>query len=74
MTGFNAQVGGGVYRIQFETDNKKYYKVLKEVIRAFVDQDNAHEVAVSKTENATHTEEYSECNCEALGMEVEAND
>lgn len=73
MTGFNAQVGDGVYRIQFETDSSKYYRVVKEVIRAFVDQDNANEVAVSKMEKGALVEECSVC-CEDLGMEVEAND
>ena len=69
MTNFNTQVGGGVYRIQFETDNQKAYKAVQEVIRAFVDMDNSNEVALSKTEETTHTEHSSACNCEALGTE-----
>lgn len=71
MTGFNTQVDGVVYRIQFETDNQRAYKVVQAVIRSFVDLDNANEVDVSKMEKTTHTEECSVCNCEALGTEVQ---
>ena len=36
-TEFNTQVGGGVYRLQFETDNQGYYKRMQEVARRCVD-------------------------------------
>lgn len=61
MTNFNTQVGGGVYRIQFETDNQRAYKVVKEIVRSFVDMDSSNEVAVSKMEKTTHTEHSSTC-------------
>lgn len=60
MTGFNTQVGGGVYRIQIETDNQRAYKTIQEVVRAFVDLE---QVVVSKMENSTVAEETSVCDC-----------
>lgn len=36
-TEFNTQVGGGVYRLQFETDNRAYYDLMQEVARRCVD-------------------------------------
>ena len=61
MTNFNTQVGSGVYRMQFETDNQRAYKVVKEIVRSFVDMDSSNEVAVSKMEKTTHTEHSSAC-------------
>lgn len=56
MTGYNSQVGGGVYRIQFETSNQLAYKTVEAVIRSFVDLEG---VAVSKNENTTQVSEAS---------------
>jgi hypothetical protein len=36
-TEFNAQIGNGEYRLQFETDNKKHYLLLQEMARRCVD-------------------------------------
>lgn len=40
MTGFNTQVGGGLYRIQIETDRKEVYYEIQRVAREFVDAEN----------------------------------
>lgn len=40
MTGFNAQVGGCLYRIQIETDRKEVYDEIQRVAREFVDAEN----------------------------------
>lgn len=58
MTGFNSQVGGGVFRVQFETDNQTAYKTVESVIRAFVDleqikTDDTTQVVVYKNEKTT---------------------
>lgn len=37
MTGFNTQVGDGLYRIQIETNNQDAYKIIQSVARAYVD-------------------------------------
>lgn len=74
MTNFNTQVGGGVYRIQMVTNNKEAYELMQEIIRGFVDLEEAQKVVVSKNENTTHIELFSACNCEALGMEVHNDD
>jgi hypothetical protein len=50
MTGFNTQVGGGMYCVQVETDRKEAYDEIQRVARSFVD---AEAVGVSKKENAT---------------------
>ena len=60
MTGFNTQAGGGVYRIQIETDSQRAYNVIQEVARAFVDLE---QVVVSKDEKPTVAEETSVCAC-----------
>lgn len=49
MTGFNTQVGGGMYLIQIETDRKEAYDEIQLVARSYVD---AEAVGVSKKENA----------------------
>ena len=36
-SGFNTQVGGGKYRLQFETDNKECYLLMQEIARRCVD-------------------------------------
>lgn len=36
-TGFNTKVGGGKYRLQFETDNKGCYLLMQEIARRCVD-------------------------------------
>lgn len=61
MTGFNTQVGGGVYSIQVVTDNKKVYMGVQDFVRSFIDQENAQEVVVSEMENTTHIEHSSVC-------------
>lgn len=38
-TGFNTQVGGGEYRLQFETDNKEHYLLMQEMARKCVDSE-----------------------------------
>lgn len=40
MTNFNTQVGGGVYHLQFETDNRLYYEAMQRTARLFVDNSN----------------------------------
>ena len=37
MNGFNTQVGDGIYKIQFETDNERHYKYMQELARQCVD-------------------------------------
>ena len=37
MTEFKTQAGGGVFRLQFETDNHGYYKRMQETARLCVD-------------------------------------
>jgi hypothetical protein len=63
MTGFNSQVGGGVYKIQFDTNNQKAYRIVQDIIRTFIDLENAQKVVVSKNENTTLVEECSVCGC-----------
>lgn len=36
MTGFNTQVGGGEYRLQFETDNREHYELMQKTARQCV--------------------------------------
>lgn len=36
-TGFNTQIGGGEYRLQFETNNKEYYLLMQTTARRCVD-------------------------------------
>lgn len=74
MTNFNTQVGGGVYRIQFETDNQKAYMAVQSLARLLVDHENAEKVVASEMEKTTHTEHSSACNCESLGTEVQKDD
>lgn len=64
MTNFNSQVGGGVYRIQMVTNNKEAYERVQEVIRGFVDLEEAQKVVVSKNENTTLAEKCSVCSCQ----------
>ena len=35
MTGYNSQVGGGMYRIQMETNRHEVYDCVQSVIRSF---------------------------------------
>lgn len=51
MTGFNTQVGDGVYRLQFETDIRQNYEAVQAVARACLDG----RVVVSKSEITTPT-------------------
>lgn len=53
MTGFNTQVGGGLYRIQIETDRSEVFNVIQDMARAFIDTEQMNKVAVSKNEKAT---------------------
>lgn len=53
MTGFNTQVGGGVYRIQIETDREEVFKVIQKLARQFVDSESTNAVDVSKKEITT---------------------
>jgi hypothetical protein len=63
MTGFNTQVGGGMYRIQIETDRADVYKAIQKMAREFVDQENQCKVVVSKNEKTTVAEQSSVCGC-----------
>ena len=36
-TGWNSQVGGGMYAIQFETDDPNFYKIVKQACEAVMD-------------------------------------
>lgn len=53
MTGFNAQVGGGLYRIQIETNRPEVFKVIQDMARDFVDTEQINKEVVSKRENTT---------------------
>ena len=59
MTGYNSQVGGGVYRIQMETNRREVYDCVQNVIRAFVDSEQSGRVVISKNETATVAEHSS---------------
>lgn len=68
-SGFNTQVGGGKYRLQFETDNKEQYLLMQEMARKCVD--SAKAAAKGKKfpcESCTRTAKPEECgnkNCGA---------
>ncbi len=66
MTGFNTQVGGGLYRIQIETDRSEVFNVIQDMARAFVDTERTSAVVVSKKEkaNANGVSEHSSVGCE----------
>lgn len=44
MTGFNTQIGGGLYRIQIETDRLEVFNVIQDMARAFVDTERTQKV------------------------------
>lgn len=64
MTGFNTQVGGGMYRLQLETDRVEVFNAIQKMARQFVDTEKPRKVVVSKNENATVAEKSSVCVCE----------
>lgn len=51
VTGFNTQVGGGLYRIQIETDRKEVYDEIQRVARSFVDSEPQKEKGKMKYAN-----------------------
>lgn len=53
MTGFNTQVGGGLYRIQIETDRPEVFNVIQDMARAFVDTERTQKADAPKKEKAT---------------------
>ena len=53
MTGFNTQVGGGLYRIQIETDRPEVFNVIQDMARAFVDTERTQKADDPKKENTT---------------------
>ena len=63
MTGFNTQVGSGLYRIQIETDRVEVYNAIQNLARKFVDAEKPRQVVVSKKAKTTAaqgvTENYS---------------
>ena len=61
MTGFNSQVGGGIYRIQIETDRSEVFNTIQMVARSFIDTEQTRKVVVSQKEKTTGTEESSVC-------------
>ena len=61
MTGYNSQVGGGVYKIQMETNRRDVYDCVQSVIRSFIDAEQLGRVVNSKTENTTVAEKSSVC-------------
>lgn len=63
MTGFNTQVGGGMYRIQLETDRVEVFNAVQNMARKFVDTEKSRKEVVSKNEKTTATEKTSVCNC-----------
>lgn len=44
MTNYNSQVGGGEFRIQFETTDREHYERVQQVIRDCIDERSAVEV------------------------------
>lgn len=38
-TGYNAQIGGGKYKLQFETDNQRLFKFIEMAVQMAVDVD-----------------------------------
>ena len=63
MTGYNSQGGGGMYKIQVETDRHEVYDCLQNVIRAFVDTEQLKRVVFSKNETTTVAEKTTVCGC-----------
>ena len=59
MTGWNAQVGGGKYSIQFETNRKDLYKVVEK----------ACQTAMDNAENA-----MPECDCAEKSRPIMVNE
>ena len=53
MTGFNTQVGFGLYRIQIETDRVEVYKAIQKLAREFVDSEQTNKVDAAKNETPT---------------------
>lgn len=54
MTGFNAQLGNGEYRLQFETADRKKYEVMQYMARLMIDLENAE---IKCREEADHGQE-----------------
>lgn len=73
MTGYNSQVGGGMYRIQMETNRREVYDCVQNVIRAFVDSEQSGRVVISKNETTTVAEKSSVGVCEENTKEQQAN-
>ena len=59
MTGYNSQVGGGMYRIQMETNRREVYDCVQRVIRSFIDAERPEGVVISKNETTTVAEKSS---------------
>ena len=59
MTGYNSQVGGGMYRIQMETNKREVYDCVQSVIRSFIDMEQPDRVVISKNETTTVAEKTS---------------
>lgn len=38
MISYNSQVTKGDYKIQIETDNKEYFKLIEEMVRVMIDK------------------------------------
>ena len=38
-TSYNAQIGGGKYALQFETDNQRLFKFIESAVRVAIDAD-----------------------------------
>lgn len=53
MTGFNTQVGGGMYRLQLETNRVEVFNAIQNMAREFVDTEKPCKVVVSEKEKVT---------------------
>ena len=67
MTEFNTQVGGGKYRLQFETDDKEKFMIMQDGARHLVDyqmtKTNADQIrAMSDEELADFINNHNICN------------
>lgn len=59
MTGYNSQVGGGMYRIQMETNRREVYDYIQNEIMDIIDEEKLDEAVISGTATTTLAEESS---------------
>lgn len=66
-TSYNAQIGGGKYKLQFETDNQRLFKCVEKVVQLAVDSDCVRKQRkINKCMEQTHTESLNCLNSTSL--------